>query len=222
MNSTWRRHLTLVAMCIAQGMILLDITIVNALPALRGRMRRVPPLRVVGRVRLRRASSTGPSVSTLSVSGCRLRCRLRRWAAVPRRASSVAVRDARQGWWRCGRGSRQRSSCRRGRSRGSVCADGPPSGGRQRASGCSGVVAEADRHSAEDLAVRAHWVAADRTEEPGELQRGVAVHTGPDSFARGGDVVDLPSARVDAGVDATKERNERWTSPPQDRRDYRA
>ena len=54
-------------------------------------------------------------------------------AAASRRASSVAVRDARQRWWRCGRGSRQRSSCRRGL--GSVCADGPPSGGRQRASG---------------------------------------------------------------------------------------
>jgi len=35
MNSAWRRRLTLVAMCIAQGMILLDITIVNvALPAI--------------------------------------------------------------------------------------------------------------------------------------------------------------------------------------------
>jgi hypothetical protein len=75
----------------------------------------------------------GPGVSTLSVSGCRLRCRIRRWAAASRRASSVAVRDARQRWWQCGRGSRQRSSCRRGL--GSVCADGSPSGGRQRASG---------------------------------------------------------------------------------------
>jgi hypothetical protein len=74
-----------------------------------------------------------PGVSTLSVSGCRLRCRIRRWAAASRRASSVAVRDARQRWWRYGRGSRQRSSCRRGL--GSVFADGPPSGGRQRASG---------------------------------------------------------------------------------------
>ena len=45
----------------------------------------------------------------------------------------VAVRDTRRRWWRCGRGSRQRSSCRRGL--GSVCADGSPSGGRQRASG---------------------------------------------------------------------------------------
>ena len=35
MNSAWRRRLTLVAMCIAQGMILLDITIVNvALPSI--------------------------------------------------------------------------------------------------------------------------------------------------------------------------------------------
>jgi hypothetical protein len=69
-----------------------------SLPALRGRMRRVPPLRVVERVCLRRASSTEPGVSTLSVSGCRLRCRVRRWAAASRRASSVAVRDARQRW----------------------------------------------------------------------------------------------------------------------------
>jgi len=35
MNSAWRRRLTLVAMCIAQGMILLDVTIVNvALPSI--------------------------------------------------------------------------------------------------------------------------------------------------------------------------------------------
>ena len=34
-NSTWQRRLTLLAMCIAQGMILLDITIVNvALPSI--------------------------------------------------------------------------------------------------------------------------------------------------------------------------------------------
>jgi len=32
-NSTWQRRLTLLAMCIAQGMILLDVTIVR-LPAL--------------------------------------------------------------------------------------------------------------------------------------------------------------------------------------------
>jgi hypothetical protein len=65
------------------------------------------------------------------------------------------------------RGSRQRSSC--GRGLGSVCADGAPSGGRQRASGGESVVAEADRPPCEDLGVRAHRVAADRTEEPGEL-----------------------------------------------------
>jgi hypothetical protein len=57
-----------------------------------------------------------------------------------------------------------------------------------------------------------HWVATDRTEEPGELERGVAVHTGPDSFAGGGDVVDLPSGRIDAGVDATEERDEGGSS----------
>jgi hypothetical protein len=91
--------------------------------------------------------------------------------------------------------SGQPSSCRS--SRGSVGADGPPSGGRQRASGGPGVVAEADRHPGEDLAVRAHRVAADRSEEPGELDRAVAVHAGPDSFAGSGDVVDLPSFRVD-------------------------
>ena len=35
MSSTWRRRLTLLAMCIAQGMILLDVTIVNvALPSI--------------------------------------------------------------------------------------------------------------------------------------------------------------------------------------------
>ena len=34
-NSTWQRRLTLLAMCIAQGMILLDVTIVNiALPSI--------------------------------------------------------------------------------------------------------------------------------------------------------------------------------------------
>ena len=48
----------------------------------------------------------------------------------------------------------------------------------------------------------------DRTEEPGVLERGVAVHTGPDSFAGRDDVVDLPSAPVDAGVDATEEGDE--------------
>jgi hypothetical protein len=42
------------------------------------------------------------------------------------------------------------------------------------------VVAEADRHPGDDFAVRAHRVAADRTEEPGVLERGVTVHTRPD------------------------------------------
>lgn len=50
-----------------------------------------------------------------------------------------------------GRESRQRSSCRCGL--GAICADGPSSGGRQRAGGGWGVVAEADRHPGEDLAV---------------------------------------------------------------------
>jgi EmrB/QacA subfamily drug resistance transporter len=40
MNSAWRRRLTLVAMCIAQGMILLDVTIVNvALPSIQRELR---------------------------------------------------------------------------------------------------------------------------------------------------------------------------------------
>src|SRR6202035_1733465 len=81
-------------------------------------------------------------------------------------------------------------------------------GGGGGGGGGGGVVAQADRHPGEDLAVGAHRVAADRTEEPGELERGVAVHTGPDSFAGGGHVVDLPSGRVDAGMDATQERDE--------------
>ncbi len=81
---------------------------------------------------------------------------------VIRSRSTRKGRDARQRWSRCGRRSRRRSWCRRGL--GSVCADGPPSGGRQRASGGQGVVAEANRHPDEDLAVRAHRIAADRIE----------------------------------------------------------
>jgi hypothetical protein len=37
-------------------------------------------------------------------------CRNTAIAGAYRRAFSVAVRDARQRWWRCDRGSRQRSS----------------------------------------------------------------------------------------------------------------
>jgi len=36
----------------------------------------------------------------------------------------------------------------------------------------------------------------------------VAVYTGPDGFAGSEDVVDLPAARVDAGMDATQKRDE--------------
>lgn len=36
----------------------------------------------------------------------------------------------------------------------------------------------------------------------------MAVNAGPDGFAGGGDVVDVPSAGVDAGVDASEERDE--------------
>ena len=42
------------------------------------------------------------------------------------------------------------------------------------------------------------------SEEPGAPERGGAVHTGPDSFAGNGDVVDLPAAHVGAGVNATE------------------
>jgi len=38
------------------------------------------------------------------------------------------------------------------------------------------------------------------------------MHSGPDSFAGGGDVADLPSGRVDASVDATEERDEGGSS----------
>jgi hypothetical protein len=103
-------------------------------------------------------------------------------------------------------GSHQHSPSRRGL--GSVGPHGPPPGSRPRASGGLGVVAEAERHPGEDLAVRAHRIAADRTEEPSELERGVTVYTGPDSFAGGGDVVDDPAARVDADVDTTEEGDE--------------
>ena len=43
MNSAWRRRLTLAAMCIAQGMILLDVTIVNvALPSIQRELHESP------------------------------------------------------------------------------------------------------------------------------------------------------------------------------------
>jgi hypothetical protein len=68
--------------------------------------------------------------------------------------------------------------------------------------------AEADRHSGKDLAVRAHRVAADGTEEPSVLECGVAVHAGPDGLPGGRDVVEVPSTLIDAGVDTTEERHE--------------